>query len=319
MGSKIPFIEFNNGKKMPAIGLGTFQSKPNEVEEAVKNAIDIGYRCIDTAFFYQNETEIGKAIRAKIQDGTIRREDIFVTTKLWNTFHKENQVVPACRESLKNLDLDYVDLYLMHFPIAFKEGDELLPRDSDEKIIATDTDYIETWKGIEECSRLGLAKSIGVSNFNSEQITRLLSAATVKPVNNQVELNININQKRLLEFCKNNNITITSYSPLGRPGTTAIYGDKGIPNFLENSKVIEIAQKYNKTPAQIALRFILQIGAAIIPKSVTKSRIKENFEIFDFQLTDNEMKTLESLETGKRLTTLEDLKNHKYYPYGIPF
>lgn len=315
MATIVPFLEFNNGKKMPAIGLGTFQSKPSEVEEAVKHAIDVGYRCIDTAFFYKNEAEVGKAIRAKIEDGTIRREDIFVTTKLWNTFHRENQVVPACRESLKNLGLDYVDLYLVHFPIAFKEGEELFPVDADGKILTTDIDYLETWKGMEECSRLGLTKSIGISNFNSDQITRLLGVATIKPVNNQVELNININQEKLLEFCKNHNITVTSYSPLGRPGSAS----KEIPNFLENPKVMEFAKKYNKTPAQISLRFILQVGAAVIPKSVTKSRIKENFEIFDFQLTDDEMKILKSLETGKRLTSLDEIKSHKYYPYGTPF
>lgn len=314
---KVPSFELNNGNKMPAFGLGTFLSKPNEVEEAVKHAIDLGYRSIDTAFFYQNETEVGRAIRAKIQDGTIKREDIFVTTKLWNTFHKEEQVVPACRKSLENLGLDYVDLYLIHFPIAFEEGTELYPKDSNGKLLSTDTDYLETWKGMEECCRQGLARSIGLSNFNSEQITRLLAAAKIKPVNNQVEMNINLNQKQLTEFCKNRGITITAYSPLGRPG--AATSEKQIPNFLENSKVIEIAKKLNKTPAQIALRFLIQLGVAVIPKSVTKSRIKENFEIFDFELTGEEMKILESLETGKRIVSVEEAKDNKYYPYGIPF
>ncbi|XP_033222483.1 aldo-keto reductase family 1 member B1 [Belonocnema kinseyi] len=318
MSSKVPFLEFSNGNKMPAFGLGTYLSKPNEVEEAVKYAIDLGYRSIDTAYVYQNENEVGKAIQVKIQDGTIKREDIFVTTKLWNTFHKEEQVVSACKESLRKLGLDYVDLYLIHSPMAFKEGPELVPVNEAGKVSTVDIDYLETWKGMEECSRQGLARNIGVSNFNSEQITRLLAAATIKPVNNQVELNININQKRLTEFCNSRGITITGYTPLGRPGNPES-GDRDIPNFLENPKIIELAKKYGKTSAQIALRFVIQLGAAVIPKSVTRSRIKENFEIFDFELTENEMKILEALETGKRVVLVEKLKDNKYYPFGISF
>ncbi|XP_033222424.1 1,5-anhydro-D-fructose reductase-like isoform X1 [Belonocnema kinseyi] len=294
MSLTVPYLEFYNGNKMPTFGLGTYSSKSNEVEEAVKYAIDIGYRYIDTSYFLNNEKEVGKAIRGKIEDGTIRREDIFVATKLWNTFHKEEQVIPACIESLKNLGLQYVDLYLIHFPIAFKKGKELFPVNTEGEIQTSDVDYLDTWKGMEECFRKGLVRDIGISNFNSEQITRLLASATIKPVNNQVELNININQKRLIEFCKNNGITVTSYSPLGRPG----YNSE-IPNFLENRKA--------------------QLGVALIPRSLNGSRIKENFVIFDFQLKEDEMKILESIKTGKRIISFEELKDHKYYPFGIPF
>lgn len=314
MSSKVPFFQFYNGHKMPMFGLGTYLSKEGEVVEAVKFAIDNGYRHIDTALLYENEKEVGEAIREKIAEGVVKREELFITTKLWNNCHEEKQVVPACKQSLKNLDLSYVDLYLIHTPMTYKAGDDLKPTDAEGNLILPDTDYLETWKGMEECHRLGLARSIGVSNFNSEQITRLMENSTIKPVNNQIEVNINLNQKRLIEFCKAKNISITAYSPLGRPGNR-----HGINNSLDNLKILEYAKKYGKTPEQIAFRFLLQEGAAPIPKSVTKSRIKENFDIFDFELTAEEMSVIEKIGTGERLCCFTEAKNSKYYPFNIPF
>lgn len=310
MMTQIPILTFSNGYKMPAFGLGTYQSRPGEVENAVKEAINLGYRHIDTAYFYQNEKEIGEAIQAKIKDGTVKREDLFITTKLWNNFHKQESVVPICKKSLENLGLSYVDLYLVHWPFAFKEGDDLLPRDENGTLLLSDTDYLETWKGMEECVQLGLTRSIGISNFNQEQITRLLSAAKILPVNNQVEVSININQTPLIEFCKKHNITITGYSPLGQPGNRS-----GLPTSLDHPKVIELSKKYNKTSAQIVLRYILQQGIAIIPKSVTPSRLKENINIFDFSLTNEEMASIATIATGQRVARFADAKQHKYYPF----
>ncbi|XP_003696050.2 aldo-keto reductase family 1 member A1-B [Apis florea] len=310
MMAQIPTLTFSNGYKMPTFGLGTYQSRPGEVENAVKEAINLGYRHIDTAYFYQNEKEIGEAIQAKIKDGTVKREDLFITTKLWNNFHKQESVVPICKKSLENLGLSYVDLYLVHWPFAFKEGDDLLPRDENGTLLLSDTDYLETWKGMEECVQLGLTRSIGISNFNQEQITRLLSAAKILPVNNQVEVSININQTPLIEFCKKHNITITGYSPLGQPGNKT-----GLPTSLDHPKIIELSKKYNKTSAQIALRYILQQGIAIIPKSVTPSRLKENINIFDFSLTSEEMASIATIATGQRVARFADAKQHKYYPF----
>ncbi|CAD1475875.1 unnamed protein product, partial [Heterotrigona itama] len=206
-------------------------SRPGEVEAAVMEAINLGYRHIDTAFFYQNEKEIGQAVQAKIKDGTVKREDLFITTKLWNNFHKQSSVVPTCKKSLENLGLSYLDLYLVHWPFAF-----------------------------------------------------------------QVEVNINVNQTPLIEFCKKHNITITGYSPLGQPGNKA-----GIPTGLDNPVVIELSKKHNKTPAQIILRYVLQQGIAIIPKTVTSSRLKENMNIFDFSLTNDEMASIDKIGTGQRV------------------
>ncbi|XP_015112414.1 1,5-anhydro-D-fructose reductase [Diachasma alloeum] len=310
----VPKVKFSNGRSMPMLGLGTSESLAGNVERAVKYAIDNGYRHIDTAFAYDNEKEIGNAIREKIEDGTVTREDLFITTKIWGNTHAEDKVVPTCRKSLANLGLDYVDLYLIHWPFGFKEGDDLWPKDSNGKYLFSDIDYLDTWKGMEECVRLGLARSIGVSNFNSQQITRLMGAATIKPVNNQVEVNVNFNQRPLIEFCKQQNITVTAYSPLGRPGNRY-----GVVNSLDNPKIQTIAEKYKKTPAQIALRYLHQLGVTPIPKSVTESRIKENIDIFNFELTPEEVATIDSVGTKKRIFTFEAAKDHKYYPFSIPF
>lgn len=306
----IPNLAFSNGHKMPVLGLGTYQSRAGEVEKAVAEAIDCGYRHIDTAFFYQNEKEIGAAIRAKIQDGTVKREDLFVTTKLWNNFHKEESVVPACKTSLENLGLSYLDLYLVHWPFAFQEGGDLKPTDENGAILMTDTDYLETWRGMEECARLGLTRSIGVSNFNIKQLTRLLGAAKILPVNNQVECSVNMNQKPLIEFCTEQNITVTGYSPLGQPGNRS-----GIPNNLDHPTITELAKKYKKSAAQVALRYVLQQGIAIIPKTVTASRLKENIDIFDFSLTPEEVDAVAKIGTGQRVARFGDAKGHKYYPF----
>ncbi|KAJ8680126.1 hypothetical protein QAD02_015913 [Eretmocerus hayati] len=310
----VPSIAFHDGYTMPAIGLGTYLSKHGEAANAVKYAIDVGYRHIDTASFYENEKEVGQAIREKIQDGTVKRQDIFITTKLWSHAHKEDMVLEECKKSLDNLGLDYIDLYLIHWPFAFKEGKELMPRDTSGKLLLSDTDYLETWKGMEECKRKGLVRSIGVSNFNSEQITRLLSSAKIKPVNNQIEVSINLNQERLINFCKSHNITVTGYSPFSRPGNRY-----GIKNSWDSSVIEDLVKKYKKTPAQIACRFVFQMGAAPIPKSVTDSRIKENFEIFDFNLTDEEMKSIKSIQNGIRVAPMEEARDSKYYPFDIPF
>jgi len=302
----IPTVTFSNGRKMPMLGLGTYKSEKENVKQAVKDAIDLGYRHIDTAVYYNNEKEIGEAVREKINDGSVTREDLFITTKLWSNFHKENLVVPACKQSVVNLGLDYVDLFLVHWPFAVKEGNDLLPQDDTGNLCESDVDYLETWRGMEECVRQGLARSIGISNFNSEQIIRLLKSAKIPPVNNQVEVIINVNQEKLIDFCKKHQITVTAYSPLGQPGNSSnsLAGtiiQAGIDNKLDNPVILQLAKKYQKTPAQVALRFIYQQGAAPIPKSVTKSRIKENMEIFDFTLTSDEMNAISKLGSGKRV------------------
>lgn len=318
MSSKLaPKIKLSNGMEMPLIGLGTWKSKPGQVFEAVKCAIQSGYRHIDCALAYQNETEVGNAIREKIADKTITRKDLFVTTKAWNTFHRKEKVIESCKKSLKDLQLDYVDLFLIHWPIAYKEGDELFPKDENNKMLTENIDITETWKGMEECFDKGLVKSIGLSNFNSEQIRRVLDMCKIKPVVLQVECHPYLNQNKLIEFCKGYDIAVTAYSPLGSPDRPWNKPDE--PSLLEDERIKKIADKYNKTPAQILLRFNVQRGVVVIPKSVTEERIISNFNIFDFELTQDEMITVGSFQEKYRYCHLNWLKDDPNYPFGIEY
>ncbi|KAJ8680127.1 hypothetical protein QAD02_015914 [Eretmocerus hayati] len=302
----VPVVCLNDGNEMPFFGLGTYGLKGKDGEAAVRYAIENGYRHIDTAAAYDNEAEIGRAICAKIEDGTVRREDLFVTTKLSPVSHQKNEVVNSCIGSLERLGLDYIDLFLIHTPISLK------PLGESKKMVPSDIDYVETWRGMEKCKNSGYTSSIGVSNFNSQQISRLISSGNILPSNNQIEVTLNLNQNPLIEFCKKWDIAVTGYSPLGKPGKRP-----NIQNLWLHPVVQNLAKKYNKSPAQISLRFVYQSGAAPIPKSVTFSRIEENINIFDFNLTKEEMRELESIGTGARVVSLEEFKDAKYFPFGI--
>ncbi|XP_054016546.1 aldo-keto reductase family 1 member B1-like isoform X1 [Hylaeus anthracinus] len=312
-------VKFNNGNTYPILGLGTWKSKPNEVTQAVKDAIDVGYRHIDCAYVYQNETEVGAAITTKIKEGVIKRENIFVTSKLWNTYHRPERVEPALRKTLSDLGLQYLDLYLMHSPMAYKDGDKIFPTDSDGNILIEDTDYLDTWHAMESLVEKGLVKNIGVSNFNSQQIERVLSNCKIKPVTNQVECHPYLNQKKLSDFCKTKGVTITAYSSFGAPDRPN--ADQNEPRILEDPKIKEIAAKYKKSPAQIVLRHQVQWGHLVIPKSVTKSRIQENLDIFDFEINAEDMNALNDLNCNRRYISRVGfrLQHHKYYPLHIEF
>lgn len=171
---------------MPLLGLGTWNAQGIELTQAVKFAIEVGYRHVDTAANYRNEHLVGDAIHDSIENGFVKREDLFVTTKVWNNSHSRTSVLLALNKSLSNLKLNYVDLFLIHYPIGYKEGDMLSPLDDNGQVITSDIDYIETWRGMEDCKRLGLTRSIGVSNFNAEQISRIISNCTITPSMNQV-------------------------------------------------------------------------------------------------------------------------------------
>ncbi|CRK95493.1 CLUMA_CG008962, isoform A [Clunio marinus] len=318
--SLAPTIKLNNGQHMPVLGLGTYLSTNDEGYNSTKIALDNGYRHIDTAYFYQNENEIGRAVNEKVTSGELKREEIFVVTKLWNIHHDPIHVEAACRKSLKNLGLDYIDLYLIHTPMGleYREPEELLPKDKDGNLAFSDVDYLDTWKAMEKLVDLGLVKSIGVSNFNSEQIARILENCRIKPVTNQVECSPSLNQKKLIEFCKERNITITGYSPLTRPHSYE--NDKSLPKpAILDPKVEEIGRKYNKTPAQVVLRYLVEIGACPYPKSSNESRIKQNIEIFDFKLTENELRVMDSFHTGQRTVPFAACAAHKYFMLNREF
>lgn len=289
------------------------------MSEVVQYAIDVGYRHFDCAMLYGNEKEIGDGLRAKLAEGAVKREDLFIVTKLWNTFHEREAVVPTCRKSLENFGLDYVDLYLIHWPVAQKLTSPLDWEVPFRDVVGYDYDYVDTWKGMEECVKLGLAKSIGVSNFNSVQVERVLQAAEIKPVMNQIEVTPILNQKKLIKFCKERGIEVTAYSPFASPTRTWARPDDPALS-LTDPRLVKIGEKYGKKPAQVVLRYLVQLGTLPIPKSANKTRIVENMQIFDFELDSDDMAVMDTFECNGRVVPGEELKGLPHYPFeGVEF
>ncbi|XP_077325226.1 aldo-keto reductase family 1 member D1 [Lithobates pipiens] len=313
-------VPLNDGNSIPLLGLGTYASPRTTPKgtclESVKLAIDIGYRHIDGAFVYYNEHEVGQAIREKIAEGKIKREDIFYCGKLWNTCHPPERVRPTLEKTLATLGLDYVDLYIIELPMAFKPGDEIYPKDENGKFLYHETDLCATWEALEECKDAGLCKSLGVSNFNRRQLELILNKPGLKykPTSNQVECHPYFTQPKLLEFCKQHEIVIVGYSPLGTC-RDAMWVNVSSPPLLEDATLNAIGKKYNKSAAQVALRFNVQRGVVVIPKSFNPDRIRENFQIFDFSLTDQEMKKIEVLNKNIRYVELLMWSDHPEYPF----
>ncbi|MCC6276630.1 MAG: aldo/keto reductase [Oligoflexia bacterium] len=255
----------NDGRKIPTVGLGVFKTKPGTTTyEAVKQALKVGYRLIDTAKLYNNETDVGRAVK----DSGIPRDQICVTTKLWNDDHGLESALRAAEESNKRLGLEYIDLYLIHWPVPTKRRD--------------------SWKALERLKSQGICKSIGVSNYTVRHLNELLEYSTVVPAVNQVEFSPFLYQKELLAFCKSKRIYIQAYSPLTK-------GAK-----LQDRRIAELAKKYSKTSAQIILRWALQHEIIVLPKSVTPQRIEENFKVFDFNISEADMLILDGLNEDFR-------------------
>ncbi|GAA3657303.1 MULTISPECIES: aldo/keto reductase [Streptomyces] len=266
--SNVPNIILNNGVRMPQLGFGVWQVPDEEATATVGHALASGYRSIDTAAIYQNEKGTGKAIA----ESGLPREELFVTTKVWNNDHGRDAALRAFDASLERLGLDYVDLYLIHWPAPGQDR------------------YVETWKALEEIHADGRAKAIGVSNFKPTHLRRLMEETEVVPAVNQIELHPNFPQAESRAFHAEHGIATEAWSPLGQ--------GKGL---LEDPVIAEIARKHGRTPAQVVLRWHLQTGNVVIPKSATPSRIEENIDVFSFVLDDDDMTGLSTLDNGTRL------------------
>lgn len=263
--SMIPSLILNTNAQMPLLGLGVYKATaPGEVEGAIANALACGYRLIDTASAYKNEEGVGRAIRSS----SIPREELFITTKLWNTAQRIGDIDGAFQRSLERLGLDYVDLYLIHWPVPGC--------------------FTQSWKSLERIYESGQAKAIGVSNFEISHLETLYQISGIRPAVNQIEYHPLWNQSDIYVYCQEHGIAVQAYAPLARGA------------YLEKDTLLHIADTYKKTPAQIGLRWLVQKGISAIPKSTTPERIAENANIFDFELTDLEMKTIDALDENFR-------------------
>ena len=271
MTQSAPSVLLNNGIPMPQLGLGVWQTADGaEVESAVKAALDAGYRLIDTAALYGNEGGVGNAIR----ESGVPREELFVTTKLWNSDQGDEQTVRAAfNKSLETLGLDYIDLYLIHWPMPAKGL------------------YVETWKTLEKLYQEEKVRAIGVSNFQPEHLEKLISETNIVPAINQIELHPYLPQHETRAICEQHGIAVESWSPIG--------GSRG--NLLQDDSVVAIAKAHGKSPAQVIIRWHIQNGLIVIPKSVRRERIEQNIDVFDFDLTPDDMEHLAALENGTRM------------------
>lgn len=307
--SDYSMLELSSGAKMPTVGLGLWKIENEVTAEMVYEAIRIGYRHLDAACDYGNEREAGEGIRRAIADGLCTREELWVTSKLWNTYHHADHVRPAIERTLEDLGLEYLDLYLVHFPIALKyvpieerypPGWFFDPDAAEPKMETDSVPILETWREMEKLHGAGLAKTIGVSNFGCSLIRDLLASAEVHPEVLQVESHPYLVQPKLKRYCAEQNIAFTAFSPLGAGSYVPLGMAQAEDSVLNESLIGDMATKHGKTAAQVVLRWGVQRQGAIVPKTSRPERLTENLDLFDFALSDAEMAAIDGLDRNKR-------------------
>lgn len=305
----VQHLELAGGDQLPAVGLGFWKIEKSATPEVVTTAIDAGYRHFDCACDYGNEAEVGVGLQRALQAGAVTRDDLWVTSKLWNTYHRTEHVRPALERTLEDLQVDYVDLYLIHFPISMRyvPFDERYPPEwffdpnADSPRLELDPVPIqETWRAMEQLVADGLAKNIGICNFGTSLLRDLLSYADIRPAVLQIESHPYLTQEKLIRYCNDENIAVTAFSPLGAQSYFSLNMAEQGESVLEHEVVRDIATKHDRTPAQVVLRWGVQRGTAIVPKSSNADRLRENLALFDFELTDDEMKSISALDRNRR-------------------
>ena len=293
----------NDGTVIPAFGLGTWKSPKGEVYGAVKEALQIGYKHVDAAWIYLNEEEVGRGIVESIESGVLAREELFVTSKLWNSFHRPEDVEKGCRESLTALGLDYLDLYLMHWPVAFKPG-TLGPKSGDFLSLA-EAPLEETFEAMVALKKKGLVKSVGVSNFSVSKLEKLIEKTGVVPAMNQVELHPYNSQPGLKAYCEEKGIQLTSYSPLGSGDRPDSMKAKDEPPLLENDTVKQLAEAEGISAAQLLIAWAMARETVVIPKSTNAGRIAENFAASSHKLSAEAQTALKDIDISYRYVSPE--------------
>ncbi|WP_373496904.1 aldo/keto reductase [Aquiflexum sp.] len=292
-------IKYSNGDTMPIIGLGTWKSKPGEVYQAVIWAIESGYRQIDCAAIYDNEKEVGNALEFAFKNELVSRKEMFITSKLWNSNHRLEDVQPALKKTLKDLKLDYLDLYLIHWPISFKKGVGFA-QNREEFFTYNDIPLSQTWEGMEDCKAKGLTKHIGVSNFNISKLEEIIKSGNQMPEMNQVEMHPFNPQHKLVEYCRSKGIHMTAYSPLGSGDRSSSIKKSDEPSLFEHPVIRELADTYQVSVAQILIAYSIDRGIVVIPKSVNEARIKQNLASVEIQFNKEDSEKLGKIDLRYR-------------------
>jgi alcohol dehydrogenase (NADP+) len=293
------FLEFSNGDKMPALGLGTWKSAKGEVYAAVRTAIKQGYKHFDCAYIYGNEAEIGDAFADAFTANEVKREELWVTSKLWNNSHRAEQVLPAIQRTLKDLKLDYLDLYLIHWPVVIVD-DKSFPASGEDLVSLSQTPLTETWKEMVELKNKGLTRHVGVSNFSINKLEAIISDSGIVPEVNQIESHLFMQQTALKNYMDSKGIFITAYCPLGSSDRPANRIADDEPKLFDQQEVIAIAEELGCTAAQVMLAWAVERGTSVIPKSVNENRLKQNLEAADIDLSARQMARLAAIDIKYR-------------------